>query len=173
MNVETWQSTLNQKITGVRETKSVLRSSAKVRGGTIFTPSKLFPFGKGCKTDVNSQRVVLFVDLRKCFGGGWGGEWHAGVPEMTSPAFPLPLFLLFSPQNQRCALRIAGGCSKPPMCWWSVAVSGVTPIFWVIFFLFSFFSLVFPVFLANLAGEERSAVAGRCWEDENKGNFYW
>lgn len=142
--------------------------------GHYFYSLKIVSFWKRLQNRRELAARCAICGSPKMFrGGGGGGEWHAGVPEMTSPAFPLPLFLLFSPQNQRCALRIAGGCSKPPMCWWSVAVSGVTPIFWVIFFLFSFFSLVFPVFLANLAGEERSAVARRCWEDENKGNFYW
>lgn len=67
-----------------------------------------------------AARCAICGSLKMFFGG----EWHAGVPEMTSPAFPLPLFLLFSPQNQGCALRIASGCSKLGVCWWSVAVSG-------------------------------------------------
>lgn len=82
---------------------------------------------------------------------------------MASPAFPCLYFSFSVSEYQRFVCRVASGCSKPGVCQWRVAV---TPIFWVIF-------LAFPVFLARLAGEERSAVAGSCWEDENKGNFYW
>lgn len=72
-------------------------------------------------------------------------------------SLPLPLFRLFSPQ-------IPAICRRES--WWRMALNGATLSFGAIF-------LAFPVFLASLAGEEHSAVAGSCWEDENKGNFYW